>query len=97
MNTTQNQVEIIKCETQGTCCKVMQIEICNNVIKNVEFFGGCDGNLKGIKALLPNMHIDKVIAKFSGITCGGKDTSCPDQLAGFLAKYKAEKSQVATS
>lgn len=91
MKTTENKTEIIKYETTGTCCKIMQVEICNNTIKNIEFFGGCDGNLKGIKALIKNAPIDEVISKFRGITCGNKNTSCPDQLAICLKAYKLNK------
>ena len=75
MNVAENKIETIKYETKGICCKVMQVEISNNIIQNVDFLGGCDGNLKGLKALLSKMHIDDVINKFSGITCGDKSTS----------------------
>lgn len=91
MKTTENKVEIINYETCGTCCKVMQVMLFDNIIKDIEFFGGCDGNLKGLKVLLKGMHIDEVIEKFSGITCGDKKTSCPDQLASFLRKHKLNK------
>jgi len=90
MKTTENKTEIIQFETKGTCCKVMQVELIGDKIQNVEFYGGCDGNLKGLKALIKDMHIDDVINKFSGITCGDKSTSCPDQLANFLLKYKSK-------
>lgn len=90
METKQNKTEIIKYETKGTCCKIMQVEILNNTIKNVKFFGGCDGNLKGLEAMLQGMHIDDVITKFRGITCGEKATSCPDQLAISLSEYKSK-------
>jgi uncharacterized protein (TIGR03905 family) len=91
MSVTKNKTEVLKYETTGTCCKIMQVEICDNIVQNVDFFGGCDGNLKGLQALIKGMHIDEVIAKFSGITCDDKKTSCPDQLARFLAEYKAKK------
>lgn len=91
MNKTENKTEIIKFETKGTCCRIMQVEICNGIIKNVDFFGGCDGNLKAIKALVRDMRVDEVIKKLSGITCDDKSTSCPDQLARFLVEYKKNK------
>lgn len=97
MNKTENKAEIIKYETKGTCCRVMQVEIIGNMIQNVEFFGGCSGNLQGLKSLLKNMHIDEVIVKLKGIKCEEKSTSCPDQLAQCLIQYKAKKSQAATS
>lgn len=90
MNITDNKAKTLEYATQGICCKTMQIKLHDNVIQDVEFIGGCDGNLKGLKVLLKNMHIDEVIEKFSGITCGGKTTSCPDQLAKFLVQYKSK-------
>ena len=56
----------------------------NDAIKSVEFFGGCNGNLKGISALVTGMKIDDAISKLKGIRCGFKPTSCPDQLAQAL-------------
>lgn len=91
MNITENKTEIIEYTTQGTCCRVMRLALQNNIILEAEFIGGCDGNLKGIKNLLKGMHIDEVISNFSGITCGDKPTSCPDQLAICLAQYKLQK------
>lgn len=92
MNITKTESQTLKYETQGVCCKTMHVTIKGDVIQNIEFLGGCDGNLKGIKALLNNMHIDEIIAKFRGITCGDKSTSCPDQLALCLMEYKKRKS-----
>ena len=85
------ETDLINYKTEGTCCAIMRVEVCDNIIKNAEFLGGCDGNLKGIKALVKGMHIDEVIDKFSGITCGDKNTSCPAQLANCLIEYKASK------
>ena len=63
----------------------------DNKVKNVEFLGGCNGNLKGIGKLVEGMDVDEVISRLDGITCGMKSTSCPDQLAKALkaAKEKA--------
>ncbi len=80
--------EIIQYQTHGTCCRAMQVKINDNKIVDAEFFGGCNGNLKGIKSLIKGMDIDDVIEKLSGITCGPKPTSCPDQLAKCLIEYK---------
>ena len=80
--------EIIQYRTIGTCCQIMQLEIENNIILNAEFLGGCNGNLQGIKSLIKGMHIDSVIEKLQGITCGDKNTSCPDQLSKCLITYK---------
>ena len=56
----------------------------------MQFLGGCNGNLKGIGALVEGMDIDDVIARVDGIRCGGKETSCPDQLATALKQAKAK-------
>ena len=82
--------QVIQYRTQGTCCQLMQVEIEDNVIKNVDFYGGCNGNLKGIKNLITGMSIEDVIAKLSGIRCGDKPTSCPDQLAQCLIAYSKD-------
>ena len=56
----------------------------------MSYLGGCNGNLKGIGSLVEGMDIDEVIRRLEGTTCGGKKTSCPDQLAQALKAYKAE-------
>ena len=81
--------EIIQYATEGTCCKFMQVKVNDGIVEDVEFMGGCNGNLQGIKNLIKGMKIDDVIEKLSGIPCGGKPTSCPDQLARCLTQYKA--------
>ncbi len=80
--------EVIQYETSGVCCGLMQVKINNDIIEDAQFFGGCNGNLQGIKSLIKGMNIDDVIAKLKGIDCGGKGTSCPDQLAKCLLAYK---------
>ena len=75
--------------TKGTCSSQIIIDLNDdNTIKNVQFIGGCNGNLKGINALVKGQHIDSVIERLSGITCGFKSTSCPDQLATALKQIK---------
>ena len=54
----------------------------------MQFVGGCNGNLKGIGALVEGMDINDVIARVEGVTCGMKSTSCPDQLAQALKSAK---------
>lgn len=78
---------------RGTCSQAVRFEIEGSTVKNVEFLGGCNGNLKGIASLVDGMDIDEVIRRTKGIRCGMKDTSCPDQLARALeeAKEKLEK------
>lgn len=75
-------------KTKGVCSTEIHINVENNIIKNVEFIRGCPGNLIGISALVNGMNIDEAIAKLKGITCGNKDTSCPDQLSKALEEYK---------
>ena len=77
-------------KTKGTCSREISFEVEDGKVKNVQFFGGCNGNLKGIGALVEGMDIDEVIARTEGITCGMKSTSCPDQLAMALKAYKEE-------
>lgn len=73
----------------GTCSRKIEIEIDENeIVKNVKFYGGCHGNLQGISKLVSGMHIDEIIDKLSGIKCGFKPTSCPDQLAEALKEVK---------
>ena len=86
--------ETIQYQTQGTCCKIMNIELEDDVIVDVEFIGGCNGNLKGIRSLVIGMNINDVAEKLKGITCGSKPTSCPDQLATCLAAYIKQKTSV---
>ena len=71
-------------KTKGVCSQMISFEIEDNKVSNVQFFGGCNGNLKGIAALVEGMDIDEVISRVEGIRCGMKSTSCPDQLAQAL-------------
>ena len=76
--------------THGTCCKAFDIEIEDGRIRNVDFYGGCNGNLQCICSLIKGMKIDDVVARLKGIRCGGKPTSCPDQLSQALLEMKKE-------
>ena len=78
----------ISFQTTGTCSRLINIEISEGKIVNIEFIGGCNGNLKGISSLVRGMDIDDVISKLSGIACSDKPTSCPDQLAKCLVQYR---------
>ena len=75
-------------KTQGTCSQRILFEVEGNKLHNVQFIGGCNGNLKGIASLVEGMDIDDVIARVEGTTCGMKRTSCPDQLAQALKQAK---------
>ena len=75
-------------KTKGTCSREITFSVEDGKVKNVQFFGGCNGNLKGIAALVEGADIDDVIARVEGIHCGMKSTSCPDQLAQALKAAK---------
>ena len=76
-------------KTKGTCSQMISFSVEDGKVHNVSFYGGCNGNLKGIGALVEGMDIDDVIARVEGIRCGMKATSCPDQLAQALKEVKA--------
>lgn len=76
-------------QTEGTCSKLIDLTVNDdNTIADVQFIGGCNGNLKGIGQLVKGMNIDDVITRLKGTTCGMKPTSCPDQLSRALEKIK---------
>ena len=75
-------------KTKGTCSQMIFFNVEDGKVHNVEFMGGCNGNLQGIGKLVEGMQIDEVIARLENIHCGSKATSCPDQLACALKKAK---------
>lgn len=77
--------------THGTCSRTIFFDLEDGKVKNVSFVGGCNGNLKGIAALVEGMDANEAISRLEGIKCGAKATSCPDQLAQAL---KAAQDQV---
>lgn len=68
----------------GVCSRQIQFEVNDNKIHNLNFVGGCSGNLQGLSHLLEGMEIKEAIKRLSGIKCGDKQTSCPDQLSKAL-------------
>ena len=78
----------MKYHTKGTCSTSIDLEVEDGKIKFVEFFGGCNGNLKGIASLVTGMPVEEAISKLKGIRCGFKPTSCPDQLAHALEQIQ---------
>jgi uncharacterized protein (TIGR03905 family) len=68
-------------KTKGVCAQSINFEIEDSIIKSVEFVGGCSGNTQGVSRLVEGMSVDEAITKLEGIRCGGRSTSCPDQLA----------------
>lgn len=73
-------------KTEGVCAKEIEFYVEDNIVKNVKFIKGCDGNLSGIASLVEGMKVGEVIKKLSGIQCGDSSTSCPDQLAKALTE-----------
>lgn len=81
----------MKYATQGTCSRFIDFDLEDGIVKNVVFTGGCNGNLKGISALVEGLSAEEAIKRLTGITCGFKPTSCPDQLAKALEAALAGK------
>ncbi len=75
---------MLEVETNGVCAKKIKFDIENDKIKSVEFVGGCAGNANGLSSLLVGYDVNEVIERLSGIKCGIRNTSCPDQLAKAL-------------
>ncbi len=77
-------------KTYGTCSRQINFDVVDGKLTNVSFVGGCNGNLQGIAALVEGMPVDEAIARLKGISCNGRPTSCPDQLATALLQYKSQ-------
>ena len=75
---------VIEYTPQGVCSRQMVIEVEDGIVKSFQVMGGCHGNLQGISKLVEGMKVEDVIARLDGIRCGGKESSCPDQLAQAL-------------
>ena len=73
-------------KTSGTCASVITFDIEGDVISNVQFTGGCNGNLKAISSLVEGMRVSQIEERLKGITCGWKNTSCSDQLSKAVRK-----------
>ncbi len=81
-------------KTNGTCSTNISFDIEGNVVKNVKFTGGCNGNLKALSALVDGMTVEQIEGKLKGITCGWKNTSCSDQLSRAVRKAYEENKGV---
>ena len=68
-------------KTKGTCSSLIELELEGNVVHNVKFTGGCNGNLQAIPRLVEGLTVEEVESKIKGISCNGRGTSCGDQLA----------------
>ena len=81
-------MEKISYVTHGVCARKIDIDVEDGKIIKVQFLGGCSGNTQGVASLLVGMTVDEAIERLSGIHCGPRPTSCPDQVARALAEYK---------
>lgn len=78
-------------KTKGTCSSRIDVELDGNVVKKVKFTGGCNGNTQGVAKLAEGHTVEEIESMLSGIRCGFKHTSCPDQLAKAVrAAYNAQ-------
>ena len=78
-------IRTVVAQPEGVCSQMIELKLFGDEIQDVRFYGGCSGNLKGIAALAKGQKISDVKQRLTGITCGGKNTSCPDQFAQLLA------------
>lgn len=78
-------------KTRGVCAQVISFDINDSIVTNVEFFGGCNGNLKAISKLVDGWTADAIAEKLLGNECGGKGTSCADQLAKSVLAAKEQE------
>ena len=80
----------MKYQTSGVCSREISFEVVDGKVHGVQYLGGCNGNTQGVGALVEGMEIDEAIRRLKGIKCGARPTSCPDQLALALEKYKEQ-------
>ena len=81
----------ISYKTQGVCSTYINLEVEDGIVRHVQFYGGCNGNLKGISQLVKGKSYKEIIDTLNGITCNGKPTSCPDQLCRAIEQLMAEE------
>ena len=70
--------------TQGTCSTNIELDVENDILKEVTYWGGCNGNLQGVSRIVKGMKVEEVITTLEGIRCSGRPPSCPDQLCKAL-------------
>ena len=83
-------IDRIEFKTQGTCSKMIIVDIEDDIIKDIQFQGGCNGNLKAISKLIDGQTVEYIEEKLSGNLCGRRNTSCADQLAKAVRKAYEE-------
>ena len=79
------------CKTKDTCSQLISLDIEGNVVRNIQFQDGCNGNLKAIPALVDGWTVEQIESKLSGIQCGRRPTFCGDQLAKAVRAYEAQQ------
>ena len=80
--------------TQGTCSKVISLDLEGDVVHNIQFLGGCDGNLKAIPLLVEGWTVEEIASRLEGVQCGRRGTSCADQLSKAVREaYAAAREQ----
>lgn len=84
-------MEIFEYRPKGVCSTKIVFNVENNKVLDAKIIGGCPGNSLGIRSLVQGQEINYVIEKLEGIKCGGKNTSCPDQMASGLKEYKQKR------
>lgn len=77
-------------KTKGVCSREIKFEVKNDKVTELSFIGGCDGNLQGLSRLVEGLDVNDAIKKLKGIDCGGRGTSCPDQLSRALEEFVAK-------
>ena len=81
----------IEYKTSGTCSRMVIVDVEDGVVTDCSFVGGCAGNTQGVCALVKGMKAEEAIERLSGIKCGFKPTSCPDQLSKAIKEALASK------
>ena len=71
---------------QGTCSREIVLQMEDGIVTNLEIIGGCPGNSQGVAALVRGMPAHEVVKRLKGIDCGGRGTSCPDQVARAISE-----------
>lgn len=84
-------MEVYTYHPQGVCSREMKIYYENGIIQDFEVVGGCNGNLKGVGALVKGMKLEDVKERLQGIRCGFRNTSCPDQLSKAIDEILSKK------
>ena len=80
-------------KTQMTCSSKILFDLDGDKVSNIQFIGGCDGNLKAISKLVDGWSVDQITEKLAGNTCGRRPTSCADQLARAVAQAYEEENK----